>query len=466
MRRLPHQVARPLAATHAPRHIAFPVRFLFLSAPIRGRREEWIHLQESKKTGNPRACLLCLSVINDDPRVRKQGDLLHDAGFAVTAVGLAGGAAPAPLWPVSAPAFTPAATLPARLAKLLREPAQYGRYLVSMALRPLASSSPDFAEWLYWQRPAFRSLFEAARLVAADIYVANDWNMLPIAHRLSAIHGGRYVYDSHEYAAEELPESRSWRFFHRDLAIGIERKYIRDAAFVSTVSRGIAELLKRDHELSAEPMVVRNVPRGRPPGIAPSPLRDDGEITVLFHGGISEHRGLHILVDSVRLWPPGRRLVLRGPVGEAYRRRLEGIIAIHGLRGRVTIEPSVPADRLIEAAANADIGIVCLPDSSAENRFALPNKIFEYISAGLALLVPNLDELAEMVVKHGIGRIFPRLTPEAIAATVYALDMGAINAFKERSRLAAAELTWEREAEPWLRRIESLVAPEGAASRH
>jgi glycosyltransferase involved in cell wall biosynthesis len=358
-----------------------------------------------------------------------------------------------------APVFTPAASLPARVAKLASAPAQYGPYLVSMGLRPFASTSSGFAEWLYWQRPAFRYLLEASRQVAADIYVANDWNTLPIAHKLVAMHGGRFVYDSHEYAAEELPESRAWRLFHRDLAIGIECKYIGEAALVSTVSRGIAELMQRDHGLAERPMVIRNVPRARPAGITHSPLRHDGDITVLFHGGISEHRGLHVLVESVRLWRIGRRLVLRGPVGEAYRRRLDTIIETHGLRGRVSIEPPIPADRLIEAAAQADIGVVCLPDSSAENRFALPNKIFEYVSAGLALLVPDLDELAQVVVQHGVGRIFPRLTPESIAAAVNAFDFASVNAFKERARIAAGELVWEREAEPWLKRIEGLLMP-------
>jgi glycosyltransferase involved in cell wall biosynthesis len=272
------------------------------------------------------------------------------------------------------------------------------------------------------------------------------------------MHGGQYVYDSHEYAAEELPESLAWRLLDRGLAVGIEAAHIHEAAFISTVSRGIAELLKRDHKLAAEPMVVRNVPEARPLSLSPSPLRQEGDIVVLFHGGITEHRGLHVVVDSVRLWKPGRRLVLRGPISEAYRRRLDAIIDDHRLHERVAIEAPVRADRLIEAATGADIGIVSLPDTSAENRFALPNKIFEYVSAGLALLVPELDELAGVVRQHGIGHVFGRLTPDDIAAAVNALDMETVNALKTKSRAAATELTWEREAGTWLRRIKALAS--------
>jgi glycogen(starch) synthase len=416
-------------------------------------------LDEPKKAASPRVCLLCLSVIKDDPRVRKQGNLLHRAGFGVAGVGLPGGTAASPPWTVLVPAFTAAASPRGKLAKLLGDPGRYSRYLASMALRPLAPFSSRFAAWLYWSRPAFRSLFETARSTAADVYVANDWNMLPIARRLVAMHGGCYVYDSHEYAAEELPESLAWRLLDRGLVNQIESAHIRQAALVSTVSGGIAENLMRDHGLAVEPMVVRNVPEARPSETSFSPFREKEEIVVLFHGGITEHRGLHTVVDSVRLWKPGLRLVLRGPIAEAYRRRLEAIIDSHDLHSRVAIEPPVAADRLIEAAAASDIGIVSLPDTSAENRFALPNKIFEYVSAGLALLVPELDELAKVVRQYDIGSVFSKLTPEAVASAVNALDMKMINAFKAKSRLASKELVWEHESEPWLERIAALAAP-------
>jgi glycosyltransferase involved in cell wall biosynthesis len=405
-------------------------------------------------------CLLCLSVVRNDPRVRKQADLLHDAGFSVVAVGLAGGSAANPRWPVLSPAFIAASSLGAKAQKLFANPLGYGRYLASWVARPFAQYSPRLANWLYWSRPAFRHLFETAQPVAADIYVANDWNMLPIASALAEIHGGRYIYDSHEYAAGELPESLAWRLFDRGLAVTAERTFIRGAAFVSTVSSGIADLLSRDHGLGTKPMVVRNVVADRARAKSLSPLRHEGEITVLFHGGITKYRGLHILVDSVRLWKPGRRLALRGPIGEAYRRQLERIIERHHLHDRVSIEPPVPADQLIDTAASADIGVTSLPDTSAENNFALPNKIFEYMSAGLALLVPELEELASIVRQYEVGLVFGRLAAEDIASAVNALDWGTINVFKAQARVASARLTWEREAEPWLRRIGELAGLE------
>jgi glycosyltransferase involved in cell wall biosynthesis len=425
-------------------------------------RAEGISSLRARSLAPPRVCLLCLSAIADDPRVRKQGNLLHNAGFDVVGVGMPGATARPPDWPILVPQFAPAATPLAKIGKLVADPRPYGRYLASLGLRPLARCSLPVAEWLYWSRPAFRMLFETAQTVRADIYIANDWNMLPIASQLAAVHGGCYVYDSHEYAAEELPESIGWRVFDRPLTVQIERATIRDARLVSTVSEGIAEHLTRDHNLSARPLVLRNVPEARIVSGPPSPLRDSGDLVILFHGRVTEPRGLHTIVESVRLWKPGRRFVLRGPIAAPYRRRLEALVGRYGLHDRVAIEPPVPFDRLLESAATADVGIISLPDTSAENRFALPNKIFEYMGAGLALLVPQLKECAGIVKQYENGLVFTRLSPEEVAAAVNKLDMARINVFKKKSRLASAELVWEREAQTWVDHLTTLIPSAGS----
>lgn len=403
-----------------------------------------------------RICLLCLSAIKDDPRVRKQGNLLHRAGHHVVAVGLLGGTAPDPDWPIRGVSAVSGAA-GGRLRKLAAQPRRYARHFAAKGLQPLAPWSATIAGRAYWGQEIYRRLFEAARAVRADLYVANDWNMLPIADRLARMHGGRFVYDSHEYAAEELPESLIWRVFRKPLATMIERQHIREAGLVSTVSSGIAVRLHRDHRLREAPLVVRNVPEAASGQHAVSPLGRGPQMTLLFHGAITEHRGLHVLVASARHWRPGRRLILRGPIAAAYRRRLEQIVAADGVEERVAIVPPVPADRLIEAAAEADVGIVCLPDTSLENRFALPNKVFEYIAAGLALIVPPLDELRAIVGRYGNGIVFARLAPEAVAAAINELEPAAVDRFKANSRRAATELVWEREAADWLSRLSQVA---------
>jgi glycosyltransferase involved in cell wall biosynthesis len=406
-----------------------------------------------------RVCLLCLSVVKDDPRVRKQGNLLHRDGHEVVAVGLLGGTAPNPDWPICGLPAPDGASEARRIYKLLSEPRRYATHFFCKALQPLARWSSAISSRVYWGYDTYRKLFEIASGIVADVYVANDWNMLPIAHRLASMHGSRFVYDSHEYAVEELPENLIWRIFGRPLAMMVERTHIHQASLVSTVSTGIAEHLKRDHRLREVPLVVRNVPERQPSHRSLSPLGRGGDLTLLFHGAITEHRGIHVLVASVSYWRSGRRLILRGPISDTYRRRLDDIVERYRLQSQVTILPPVPADQLITAATEADIGIVCLPDTSLENRFALPNKVFEYIIAGLALLVPRLDELQAIVTRYHNGVAFSGLQPAAIAEVVNDLNLTAVDAFKANSRLAATELVWEKEAAGWRDRLCGLAVP-------
>lgn len=406
------------------------------------------------KRRRPRVCLLALSVIRDDPRLRKQGDILSDLGVEVVAVGLTGGRRPPPAWSILSPPESPAASFAARIAKLVKRPGLYGGYLASKALQPASALSPAIAEAIYWRRPVFQAFARTAADVDADLYVANDWNTLPLAARLA---GDRpFIYDSHEYAAEELPESLMWRIFDRGLAVNIEKRYAHRAAFVSTVSEGIAKGIGALYGLRESPMVVRNVPAraraGTPTSGATGPM-----LTILYHGGITRHRRLDIAVESVRLWAPGRRLVLRGPIDADYLAELEAIIARHGLADRVTIAPPVSPELLIEEAAAADAGFVALPSTSAENRLALPNKIFEYLQAGLAILVPDLDEVGRIARSTGAGFLFREMDPQAIADTVNALEPAAVDRAKAAARVAAHELVWEREAAGWAERVAALA---------
>lgn len=407
----------------------------------------------------PRVCLLALSVIRDDPRLRKQGDMLSDHGVDVVAVGLTGGRRPLPAWPILAPPESPAAGFAARIAKLAARPGLYGGYLASKALQPASALSPAIAEAIYWRRPVFQALARAATGVDADLYVANDWNTLPLAARLA---GHRpFIYDSHEYAAEELPESLYWRIFDRGLAVNIEKRYAHRAALVSTVSDGIAKGIGALYGLKETPMVVRNVPARARAG-TPVSGKTGSMLTILYHGGITRHRRLDLVVESVRLWGPGRRLVLRGPIDADYLAELETIVAKHGLGDRVTIAPPVSPELLVEEAAAADAGFVALPSTSAENRLALPNKIFEYLQAGLAVLAPDLEEVGRVIRNTGAGFLFRDMEPQAIADAVNALEAVALDRAKAAARIAAQELVWEREAAAWTERVVALARDQAA----
>lgn len=387
-----------------------------------------------------RACLLSYSPIADDPRVRRQGDCLAAAGWDVCAVGLPPRLAAPPDWPVDAVA-PPSPGIAGKMQRLARGLA--GRVA---------------AEAAFWLDPTLRAILEAAQTVKADLVVANDWPMLPVAARLATLHGSAVVYDSHEYAALQRATDWRWRLLVGPMAGAIESRHIGRVQAVCTVSGGIARRLQADHGLAERPTVVRNVPMLTDPPPDGGAGNPDGTITVLYQGLFNADRGLETLVDSVARWHPQFRLRLRGIGAPRDIRRLERAIAASPQRHRIALLPPVPQDRLVDAAAEADIGIFLLDGHGPQHDFALPNKIFEYMMAGLAVCSIDVPEIRHILAQTGAGLLVAAPTAAAIAEAVNGFDAATLDRCRAGARAAARCFNWQRESAVFLDLCDRAVA--------
>lgn len=262
--------------------------------------------------------LLCLSAIPDDPRVRRQGDLFRAAGWDVVAIGLAGWRSADPAWPcravvpegsealaasglraaaasaadISAPVSR--AGLPRLLDRLermglLNRAMRHRLARVRRAVDVLrVAIRPAHARRVYWRlNRNFERIHALARQERVDLWLANDWTMLPIAQALSAEQGVPFGYDTHELAVDEYAQNWRWRLATRPIIAEIEASGIRQAAFATCVSDGIADRLREVHGLSQRPVVIRNTPVYQPVA-----FRHTGEtVRVLYHGVVAPGRG-------------------------------------------------------------------------------------------------------------------------------------------------------------------------------
>jgi glycosyltransferase involved in cell wall biosynthesis len=387
-----------------------------------------------------RVALLSMGAIEDDPRIRRVGNALVRAGMEVRAFGLGHGRAPSPDWPIFAADPPILKRISARRAR---------RVCKTAAVRML----PGLAEQVYWQEPRSQALMMIAQDWPAHVYIANDWPTLPIAAALAERHRGLFLYDSHELATDELPHVLKWRLLRRPYVAAIEDLFIRRAARVVTVSPGIAGVLKENYRLPERPLVLRNAAEFED---VPDHPVDPSALIVLYHGLLVPKRGLEETIASVVHWRPEFRLVIRGPGSAAYRMRLTTLAERLNVRERVSIQPPVAMTDLIRTAAAADIGLLALPASSRHNLHALPNKIFEYIMAGLALCISDLPDMAQVVREHALGRLIEAVTPEGIARAVNSFDAAEIRACRARSRTAALALNWDAECRTLVDAISTL----------
>ena len=308
--------------------------------------------------------------------------------------------------------------------------------------------------------------FAAALAIRPRVVQANDLDtLLPAWLAARALHAG-LVYDSHELYLES--EHLLGRERERRIWGAIERRLALRADAVITVAPSIARELEGRYGI-ARVHLVRNLPRfDAATEVRPLvPDRAPGQPLLLHQGFLQQGRGLAAMVASLRFLP-GARLVFLGEGPEEGAVRAAARDA--GVEDRVVFRPPVPLAELLAHTRAADLGLVLYEGRSLNYRYALPNKLFEYVMAGVPVLASDLPEMRAVIEPRGIGRLVADPSPKGIAAAVRAMldDREALAAMRARCREAARELCWEREEETLLaiyRGIEARrdLAPDGPA---
>lgn len=263
------------------------------------------------------------------------------------------------------------------ILRLGREPARPGSSRWERAL-----GLPQW--WL-----ACRRLLKPDRV---SLIVAHSLASLPLGVWLSKRWGTPLLYDAHELETER----NGWSWPIRRLAKVIETRLIRACDHTIVVSDSIQGWYESAYPgLSVS--TVRNVPifSGR---IGESSLREtlglpSHAIVFVYCGVLGGSRGLPELVAAFDKLEPDRHLVLigTGPLEESLRVQSQGMPNVH-------LHDRVPQSELITLLSGADIGVMVPSTKSLSYRFALPNKVFEYAAAGLAICVgtgPDLQRFAD-----------------------------------------------------------------------
>ena len=298
-------------------------------------------------------------------------------------------------------------------------------------------------------RLGFLAWFVAGvRAERPNVIHAHDAAMLLPAMVARRLFGGRIVYDTHELATSVPYRERAWAAF----VSGIERLVLPRCAAVIAVSDGIADVLQRRYRLRRRPVVLRNVsdlePTGRDMGLRAGLGISEDAFVVLHQGAPAPSRGCDVIVSALALSDEDVHLVFLGDAEDGYGRTLRSLIAASGLEHRVHLTPAVALEELLDHTAEADVGMTLLQDTCLNHRLALPNKLFEYLAAGLPVIGADLPEVRALVERHGVGWTASPTDPSAVAA---AIDSARTNRgdpeLAERVDSAHAGLRWAVESE-------------------
>lgn len=252
------------------------------------------------------------------------------------------------------------------------------------------------------------------------LVTAHSLASLPGAAMLARRTGAPLIYDAHELESER----QGWAGPVRWAARVLEGHFIRQVDHTLAVSDTIRDWYATTYPNLAV-STLRNVPELGHMGSTACSLREDlglskSDLVYAYCGAFGGGRGLIQLIDAFRAAPRDRHLVLvgYGPLESELRSRAENLPNVH-------IHPAVPSSELVAFLSGADVGVFVPDGQSLSYQYCLPNKVFEYAAAGLALLLGPGPELARFAAGYPAARL---TAPDAdvISAVLHEWDVADI----------------------------------------
>ncbi len=282
---------------------------------------------------------------------------------------------------------------------------------------------------------------------------ANDLDTLPANFLAAKIKRKQLVYDSHEYFTE-VPElvnrpkvQKIWKKIEQILVPRIKHLF--------TVNDSIAKLFHADYNVHFN--VMRNVPRyDNAENRAKQTVESNPKIILLQGAGINIQRGAEELVEAMQ-FVKGAVLHIVGS-GDVVPFLKEEVVRM-GLQEKVTFTNRVPFEELQKITTSAYLGCSLDKPTNINYELSLPNKLFDYIHAGVPVLASNLKEVAQIVNKFSVGVIVQSHKPQEIAFQINALinDSEQHQILVQNCLKAAPKLSWENEEKALISTYNSLL---------
>ncbi len=266
----------------------------------------------------------------------------------------------------------------------------------------------------------------------------------------------KLIYDAHEYFRGHLIFEH--RPIRRIIWMKFEEQIVKQVETVITVSEPLAELLKKDYPFVKSIDVIRSVPDINEK-IQNTLQSQKTEKLILFHGYFLPGRALENIIKSMQnISDPSVKLIL---IGEGIlENKLKLLANDLDLNKKIEFLPFIPNEQLIEFISKGDVGLVIIEPDCINRKYALPNKFFECIHAGLPVLASKIPTLQLYVDQYQVGQTVDPNDVNGIAKSIkYMLsDTKQINVWRENCRKAALELSWKNESQKLEKIYKRIVA--------
>lgn len=290
-----------------------------------------------------------------------------------------------------------------------------------------------------------------------DFILINLVDALPFATTLAKKTGAKVIYDSQEYFKGQYAEFSLQQYNWVKKA---EASFVKDCSIVLATTNVMKERLIKDFSINAHFYRVRNVPTK---SIYNFITTENSTLKLIWHGLniVPENiRGVHILLNAVSKCKTSVHLYLQGNISSANSDLLQQKLTQLNIADRVTVLPPANPDSIVESLIGYDIGLAGELAAEENQQLTSSNKLFEYIAAGMAVIMPNLPGLAETVNEYKNGILYEQGNDSVLANTIDELNSNRdlLKQYQQASLTASnEELFWEHDMQPVFESLTSAI---------
>lgn len=288
------------------------------------------------------------------------------------------------------------------------------------------------------------SMISKATSIQADYYIANDLPTLPIAKACIDAHGGKFIYDAHEF------------FLGQDVFSKIQKKNLEKIEtslfpyvdFFITVNNDIRKLFFDKYgEKKSE--IIYNATKctvGEKKYLHDLINIDREEAIILYQGGFIEKRKLENLIYISQYLNNCKLVMLGWGTSENKLKNLAKSLDV--LNKKVFFVPKISQKELISYTSSATLGIIPYDGYDLNTKYCTPNKLFEFICAELPIIYNNdLFTVNSIINKNNFGLPMDINNYKETAIKINTLinDQKTLAYFKNNLKKNKNDFSWESE---------------------
>jgi glycosyltransferase involved in cell wall biosynthesis len=294
-----------------------------------------------------------------------------------------------------------------------------------------------------------------------DFIWCNDLPTLNAGYKISKKLNAKLVYDSHEIFVETINQffpiksngvkQLIFKFIillMKSHGRRIEGRILPKVNSFITVNESILNYFKEKYAIN-KGVVVMNLPRISDSNSSKDVIDfhkmynwEKSDIIILYQGVINHGRGLELLIDSFIKLPNNYKLVIigNGPLLNLLIQKTNKLEADESIKFIDTVKLS----ELSKYTKAANLGVNLLEAYNLSKKLASPNKLFEYIHAGLPVIASDTIENTIVLNKFNVGIITPN-NSDSIKQKILNITDKDLAYFTNNTIIASEYYNWENQ---------------------